>query len=367
MKWGSMSFIPFRSISSGLSRVSVAGAVWQVLERGVNFFNLFQMIQFIQILVSVFAVLIVAVAVSYVWQRVVLRRKQAFVDRLRPIYERKLYKCLGDCTGRSYRSFPMIDRPEAKLLLADRIFVLSQFLYGDEREHLSDIFRANGLDEEVLRPLWRIGRSAREYRLRMFTEVHVSDLPLEHMNRYCESHHPSQRIFALLARLNNAPADTLDILYKYPHQLSELDIIHICSFLRRHFADIDSLNFLMFSPNVSVVMLAVKMVRFFEAGTSVASLFPLLEHKDMRVRCETILTIMSMGSAKAIHQAFMFIHTLPAGLRKSLYRRLLQSSHLSLEAMERIADRDGDEELRKMVYCKTASQRLGLRKMTLNA
>ncbi|MDR0954497.1 MAG: hypothetical protein LBM20_03845 [Rikenellaceae bacterium] len=172
---------------------------------------------------------------------------------VRASYTQKLFECLQPQDHLPSMVFPEIEYAFNRRVLIHLLTRLAPMLEGVEGRILRLIIHDNGLDRQILQDC----RYHDDYRkvesLSVFIETPIPEAMMNELHHFLDSPNNELRMVTLLVWLNQEPAQLIERLAGYPHELSDRDCANIYALAQRRNIPVTGVEALTHSPNPSVV------------------------------------------------------------------------------------------------------------------
>jgi hypothetical protein len=254
----------------------------------------FLSVRILTITVAVCSMLFFIVLIWILLHRATINKTQKKEDWLRAEYQRLLLDYLdreGDTTDTAFIKLSEIAKDEFnRNRLINELIDLSINMVGHQRVALRSLYIQLGLDEDSKRKIvsrkWHIKIKG----FKELTFMHIKeDRVLECLHKALKSRNKFLRMEAQLAliRLNkNAPFNFLDHL-EYPFTLWEQVNVH--ELIELHHLPVPQFARWTTSPNHTVVLFALRMIRIFKQRDAIPAITACLQHPMEDVRHMAII------------------------------------------------------------------------------
>lgn len=244
--------------------------------------------------------------------------------------------------------FPMIERRGARAVLVQVLVRLASSAYGTDKELLSRIVVANGLDRWLLR---RIERSSGYVRARYLSVLACLPPAADVVGRVARYEHGRNRMvrfYAMMVRVAWDPSHALKALADWPEPLAGFEISEIISMLRRGLFPV-AYGPLLESNNRNLRVIGLNIVRQFGIVEAERALLKIIDSdSDCKLCYEAIYTLASMHCQITRREIVRRVWAMSHDDRKALCRRLALEGY-SLMALGRFVDADGNRYVESLV------------------
>jgi len=254
--------------------------------------------------VAIYAILFFVVLMILVLSFVLsLRTRRRRIDRkrqqLKDEYQDSITEFLFTETDTVPDSLLKQDTPVKKQILIDEIMQLYTNLAGEIAEKLRKLYLDAGLDNESVRkarsPQWHI----RAKGFRELAEMNVQTVTDE-IEKCLNCPNEILRMEAQLAMIRLNTQDPFIFLDKLKQPFTSWEQLHVYEIIQRYQIATPDFSRWLDSPNESIIIFSVRMIRAFRQESAFPKLSPLLQHSSYEIREETYITLGELGNPEAL-------------------------------------------------------------------
>lgn len=244
---------------------------------------------FLFVIVLFTIVLIVALIFTLVL-RTRRKRREKKTDELRDEIQDSVTEYLFDEQALRPKNVERIRTTGDKQILIDEIMQLYANLSGEISNRLRELYIDLGLDNESVQktqsPQWHI----RAKGFRELAQMNIKTVN-EEIEKCLNSDNDILRMEAQLAMIRLNYEDPFSFLDKLKKPFTSWEQLHVYEMITRHQIAIPDFSQWLGSPNETVVVFAIRMIRAFKQSESVGRLYPFLDHREAELREEAIITL----------------------------------------------------------------------------
>lgn len=269
-------------------------------------------------------------------------RKTAAARRhraLENLYLKRINRLLFG-NGQDEVTFPYLDRPGAKLLLAELLASLEQFISDYDEQRIRMLVAREQLDRFLLRRAHRTGGTGRARCQRLLAKLPVSGHVVAKACRLQPFGNPYATLYTLILRIVADPDRTVETVGNCRADLSLFEITEISDYLQHNYYPTDYQAMLGSGRNDR--LLGMSIVRDYQIREADELLYRNLAFPDPEVRDVAFRVLASLKSPLDTEPVVRAVAALPEAERKRLYRYFVSEGYSmqALSAFEQF-ERDG--------------------------
>jgi hypothetical protein len=191
------------------------------------------------------------------------------------------------------------DNRVKKQILIDEIMQLYANLSGEISEKLRQLYLDLGLDNESVRkarsPQWHI----RAKGFRELAQMNIQTVTDE-IEKCLNSSNEILRMEAQLAMIRLNTTDPFAFLDQLKQPFTAWEQLHVYEIIQRYQINPPDFSRWLDSPNESIIVFSIRMIRAFRQESAFVKLGALLEHSCYEIREETYITLGDLGNPEAL-------------------------------------------------------------------
>ncbi|MFH0761650.1 MAG: HEAT repeat domain-containing protein [Bacteroidota bacterium] len=255
--------------------------------------------------VAVYAILffvgIMILVLSFVLS---LRTRRRRIDRkrqqLKDEYQDSITEFLFTETDTVPESLLKQDTKVKKQILIDEIMQLYANLAGEISEKLRKLYLDAGLDNESVKKARSSQWHIRAKGFRELAQMNVQTVTDE-IDKCLNSSNEVLRMEAQLALIRLNTNDPFGFLDKLVQPFTSWEQLHVYEIIQRYQIIPPDFSRWLDSPNESIIVFSIRMIRAFRQESAFPKLSPLLEHPSYDIREETFITLGELGNPEALN------------------------------------------------------------------
>lgn len=244
----------------------------------------------------VLMILVLSVVLSLRTRRRRLDKKR---QQLKDEYQDAITEFLFTETDTVPDSLLRQDTTEKRQILIDEIMQLYTNLAGEIGEKLRKLYLDSGLDNESIRkvrsPQWHI----RAKGFRELAEMNVQTVTDE-IEKCLNCTNEILRMEAQLAMIRLNTQDPFVFLDKLKQPFTSWEQLHVYEIIQRYQIAPPDFSRWLDSPNETIIVFSIRMIRAFRQESAFPQLRALLQHPSYEIREETFITLGELGNPEAL-------------------------------------------------------------------
>lgn len=243
-------------------------------------------------------------------------------------------------------SFPGLDHQLHKKILIRQLYELANAIYGKKQLKLQELYERKNLHPYLTRKIrtgrWPIKAVYLKYlSIRPFREGSVKNI-----FRLTRSRNHQVRLYSQLAFISHHPDQAFAFLDGYDYTLSEWDQMNLYEAMIHNSIPIPDLYQYLHSDNVSVVVFALRLIRwYYVKAREPEVLLHFIHHANHQVRLEAYKTIVDLN-IRGVEDIFRYHYLKESvAVKKVMIDYFERNKKLSKELYQEILELESDKEM----------------------
>jgi len=177
-----------------------------------------------------------------------------------------------------------------KKYLVKLIYHLHNDLIGASADKLREMFIANNLHRYTLNKAKSFLNYKKAQYIKALYVMKIEEV-IPFAKKYFKSNHENLRTESLLANITFSENNDFSFLYEIQYKLTDWEQIRIYDLLIKNSINVPDFSNWLNSPNKSVVVFCLRMIRLFHQDVNIYKVATLLDNEDPTIRFNTLTTL----------------------------------------------------------------------------
>jgi len=247
------------------------------------------------IIMLFYIILIITIPLLTIGVRALRRMRQRRRMRIIEFYKADLFNYLID-QAHPAAILNMKCSKLKKNQLIDVIYELKRYMTGEDRILLLALADKLELGDYAKKKVASLFCYKKVYYLKRSVSLSFLDIPEKQLDKNMHSRNVNRRLYAMQALMHKSPDRIIPLLNGYRFKLTLWEQMNLYDFFLSLNVSLPDFHLLAFSPNSSVIVFAIRMVRvFYQKRGSIVGYESLLHHPDLQVQGEMFRTMAEFG------------------------------------------------------------------------
>lgn len=279
-------------------------------------------------------ILVLIITLTY---RTIRKKRQARTEILKDEIQDSITEYLFDEEAGRPEKIEQIKTPHDKQVLIDEVMQLYANLSGEISNKLRELYIDLGLDNESVTKTQSNQWHIRAKGFRELAQMNIKTVNDE-IEKCLNSDNDILRMEAQLAMIRLNYEDPFSFLDKLQKPFTSWEQLHVYEMITRHQINVPDFIEWLSSPNHTIVIFCIRMIRAFKQSSAYKKLIPFLEHSNKDIREETVITL---GELRVVE-------TLPI-LKERFIAEEQETKVLILQAMSKMPEEENIEFLQEIL------------------